>query len=111
MERTHPLSVVRLSIVLKNIRICKFPFLWYFQIRDDDYLSVGSVPRTDRLGNGLYIEENARPAILTVFSTTQLGHSIRLLSIHDITDLKMQPMLDRRYKNKYNSIMQEIPVR
>jgi hypothetical protein len=34
----------------------------------------------------------ARPALLTVFSITQSDHSITLLSIHDITDLKMHPL-------------------
>jgi hypothetical protein len=32
---------------------------------------------------------HARPALHTVFSTTQLGHSILLLSIHAITVLEM----------------------
>jgi len=34
---------------------------------------------------------HARTALLTVFSTTQLGHSISLLSIHDYMDLEMSP--------------------
>ncbi len=41
----------------------------------------------------IYLREmyHARPALLTVFSITQLGHLITLLSIHDIADLKMHP--------------------
>ena len=37
---------------------------------------------------------HARPSLLTVFSITQSDHSILLLSIHDITDLEMQPAYD-----------------
>ncbi|MEE9503185.1 MAG: hypothetical protein V3V48_14005, partial [Candidatus Aminicenantaceae bacterium] len=46
-------------------------------------LDVGTVSQTVRSGNGPYIERcHARPALLTVFSTTQLGHSItQLVSI------------------------------
>ena len=47
------------------------------------YLYVGTVSQTVRSGNGPYIKRNhARPALLTVFSTTQLGYSIsQLISI------------------------------
>ena len=52
-------------------------------------LDVGTVSQTVRSGNGPYIgKHHARPALLTVFSTTQLGHSITLLGIHAITDFK-----------------------
>jgi hypothetical protein len=34
---------------------------------------------------------HARPALLTVFSITQLGHTITLLSIHNIMDLGKHP--------------------
>jgi len=52
-------------------------------------LDVGTVSQTVRSGNGSYIKRNhARPALLTVFSITQSDHSITLLSIHDITDLR-----------------------
>jgi len=41
------------------------------------YSNVGSVSQTVRSGNGPYIARNhARPALLTVFSTTQLDPSI-----------------------------------
>ena len=40
----------------------------------NDCLNVGSVPRTDRLGNGPYKGSCPPRALLTVFSTTQLGH-------------------------------------
>jgi len=39
------------------------------------YCNVGTVSQTVRSGNGSYIaRDHARPALLTVFSTTQLGH-------------------------------------
>jgi hypothetical protein len=42
--------------------------------------NVGTVSQTVRSGNGLYIEKNhARPALYTVFSTTQLGYLITQL--------------------------------
>jgi hypothetical protein len=41
------------------------------------YYNVGTVSQTVRSGSGPYIGENhACPALLTVFSTTQLEHSI-----------------------------------
>jgi len=40
------------------------------------YSNVGTVSQTVRSGNGPYIaKDHARPALLTVFSTTQLDHS------------------------------------
>jgi hypothetical protein len=52
-------------------------------------LDVGTVSQMVRSGNGPYIKRNhARPALLTVFSTTQLGHSITLSGIHVITDFE-----------------------
>jgi hypothetical protein len=39
------------------------------------YYNVGTVSQTVRSGNGPYIaKDHARPALHTVFSTTQLGH-------------------------------------
>jgi hypothetical protein len=43
---------------------------------------------------------HARPALLTVFSITQSDHSITLLSILDIVDLEMLPLLSIKSQSR-----------
>jgi len=45
---------------------------------------------------------HARPALLTVFSITQLGHSITRLSIHDSMDLEKH--LEGNSRNVYKRV-------
>jgi hypothetical protein len=53
-------------------------------------LDVGTVSQTVRSGNGSYKDkDHAHPSLYTVFSITQLDHSITPLCFSGITDLEV----------------------